>query len=200
MRGANSKSRGLNYSMAVAVWVYAAAAWAQTPAAGSVQAYPIKPVRYVVPFAAGTGNDIVGRLIADRLTRMWGVLLSSGSSISRQRFLRGPPSSATRTRRPSTPGRTSRPPSPRGGRGRCTAARRPARTTSRPQAAPRRDASPFMPSLTRVFAYAAVSRLRTASACCSAVPTSPVAIRGLQAWTTTSTSWVVRSNSAAPTC
>jgi tripartite-type tricarboxylate transporter receptor subunit TctC len=34
--------------------------------------YPVKPVRYVVPFPAGTGNDIVGRLLADRLTRLWG--------------------------------------------------------------------------------------------------------------------------------
>lgn len=72
MHGANSKSRGLMYTVAVAVWVCAATAWAQTPSTGSAQAYPIKPVRYVVPFAAGTGNDIVGRLIADRLTRMWG--------------------------------------------------------------------------------------------------------------------------------
>jgi tripartite-type tricarboxylate transporter receptor subunit TctC len=76
MRGANSKSRGLMYSMAVAVWVCTTATWAQTASTGTGQAaaqtYPIKPVRYVVPFVAGTGNDIVGRLIADRLTRMWG--------------------------------------------------------------------------------------------------------------------------------
>ena len=64
MRGANSISRGLTYTVAVAVWVCAATAWAQN--------YPIKPVRYLVPFAAGTGNDIVGRIIADQLTRMWG--------------------------------------------------------------------------------------------------------------------------------
>jgi tripartite-type tricarboxylate transporter receptor subunit TctC len=28
-------------------------------------------VRYVVPFPAGTSNDIVGRLLADQLTRLW---------------------------------------------------------------------------------------------------------------------------------
>ena len=72
MRGANSISRGLTYTVAVAVWVCAATAWAQTPSTGSGQAYPIKPVRYVIPFPAGTSNDIVGRLLADRLTRMWG--------------------------------------------------------------------------------------------------------------------------------
>jgi tripartite-type tricarboxylate transporter receptor subunit TctC len=36
------------------------------------QSYPSKPVRYVIPFPAGTGNDIVGRLITEHLTRLWG--------------------------------------------------------------------------------------------------------------------------------
>src|SRR5258706_12145306 len=36
------------------------------------QAYPAKPVRYIVPFPAGGSPDIVGRLLADRLGRMWG--------------------------------------------------------------------------------------------------------------------------------
>jgi len=36
------------------------------------QAYPAKPVRYVVPFPAGGSPDIVGRLLSDRLSRMWG--------------------------------------------------------------------------------------------------------------------------------
>ena len=36
------------------------------------QTFPTKPVRYVVPFGPGTSPDIVGRLIADKLTRLWG--------------------------------------------------------------------------------------------------------------------------------
>ncbi|HEX2827373.1 MAG TPA: tripartite tricarboxylate transporter substrate binding protein [Burkholderiales bacterium] len=36
------------------------------------QTFPVKPVRYVVPFGAGTSPDIVGRLIADKLSRIWG--------------------------------------------------------------------------------------------------------------------------------
>ena len=56
--------RGLMFSVVLAAGCHAATAAAQN--------YPVKPVRYVVPFAAGTGNDIVGRLITDRLTRMWG--------------------------------------------------------------------------------------------------------------------------------
>ncbi len=63
----NCKPRWHRSLMALAV--IAAGGYAATVAA---QNYPVKPVRYVVPFAAGTGNDIVGRLITDRLTRMWG--------------------------------------------------------------------------------------------------------------------------------
>jgi len=36
------------------------------------QVYPAKPVRYIVPFPAGASPDIVGRLMADRLSRIWG--------------------------------------------------------------------------------------------------------------------------------
>ena len=38
--------------------------WAQT--------YPNKPVRYVIPFDAGSSPDIVGRTITERLSRIWG--------------------------------------------------------------------------------------------------------------------------------
>ena len=34
--------------------------------------FPTKPVRYVVPFGAGASPDIVARLLAERLTRLWG--------------------------------------------------------------------------------------------------------------------------------
>jgi len=49
--------------LVAAASLYGAASWAQN--------YPTKPVRYVVPFPAGTSNDIVGRLITDKLTRVW---------------------------------------------------------------------------------------------------------------------------------
>src|SRR5262249_23676367 len=50
-----------------------AAAWplaarAQTPKAG----YPSKPVRIIEPVAAGGPTDIVARMLADKLSAMWG--------------------------------------------------------------------------------------------------------------------------------
>jgi tripartite-type tricarboxylate transporter receptor subunit TctC len=46
--------------------------WAQTAQSGAGSIFPNKLVRYVVPFGAGASPDIVGRLLADRLTRLWG--------------------------------------------------------------------------------------------------------------------------------
>ena len=33
--------------------------------------YPNKPVRFIIPFAPGGGNDIIGRAIAAKLTDVW---------------------------------------------------------------------------------------------------------------------------------
>jgi len=60
----SNATRVLMHAVAAAAWMCAAASWAQE--------FPVKPVRYVVPFPAGTSNDIVGRLLTDRLTRLWG--------------------------------------------------------------------------------------------------------------------------------
>ena len=64
MRNVPPARRASVFSIATAVSLCAATAYAQN--------FPLKPVRYVVPFGAGASPDIVGRLLADRLTRLWG--------------------------------------------------------------------------------------------------------------------------------
>lgn len=46
-----------------------AAAWFASSGAWAEAAYPVKPVRVVVPFASGGANDLVIRLLGDRLQR-----------------------------------------------------------------------------------------------------------------------------------
>ena len=55
---------------AIHAMIVAACLWPLAPAAQTN--FPGKPVRYVVPFGAGGSPDIVGRLLADRFTRLWG--------------------------------------------------------------------------------------------------------------------------------
>src|SRR5262249_51377081 len=50
--------------IAAAIWICAAPSWAQN--------YPSKPIRYVIPFDPGTSPDVVGRILAERFTRLWG--------------------------------------------------------------------------------------------------------------------------------
>ena len=64
MRCVIEANKGVIVFIAAAVCMGSATSWAQT--------FPVKPVRYVVPFGAGGSPDIVARLITDRLTRLWG--------------------------------------------------------------------------------------------------------------------------------
>jgi tripartite-type tricarboxylate transporter receptor subunit TctC len=51
-------------AVVAAAAIHAGGSWAQS--------YPGKPVRYVIPFDAGSSPDIVGRTITERLSRLWG--------------------------------------------------------------------------------------------------------------------------------
>ena len=48
------------------------AAAAQTAVPGPGLAYPGKPVRYIVPFPPGAGNDIIARIVGQKLAENWG--------------------------------------------------------------------------------------------------------------------------------
>jgi tripartite-type tricarboxylate transporter receptor subunit TctC len=43
------------------------------PAAVWAQAYPAKPVRFIIPFPPGGPTDLMGRMAAERLSRAWNV-------------------------------------------------------------------------------------------------------------------------------
>jgi len=54
------------------VWIAGViAATSCCAAVAHAQSYPVKPVRYVVAFAAGDAPDIVARLVGDRLGKQW---------------------------------------------------------------------------------------------------------------------------------
>ena len=48
------------------------AASAQQPAPTSAQAWPQRPVRFVLPFGAGTATDVAARLMSEKLSARWG--------------------------------------------------------------------------------------------------------------------------------
>ena len=49
------------------------AAFALVPATGSAQAWPVKTVRIVVPFAPGGASDTLGRIVGTKLGESLGV-------------------------------------------------------------------------------------------------------------------------------
>ena len=56
----------------VALWLLAQQGLAQSPAAVAPPAYPVRPIRMIVPYAPGGGSDFVARLCAQYLQQQLG--------------------------------------------------------------------------------------------------------------------------------
>lgn len=84
-------------------WVLLACAAASVAWAAPVfaQAYPTKPVRYIVPFPAGASPDIVARAITEKLSRLWGQQVivdnrsGAGGTVGAQVAAKAPPDGYT---------------------------------------------------------------------------------------------------------
>ncbi len=61
---------GTTIKSTLASLIFACSTVAAGPAAA--QSYPIKPIRMIVPFGAGTQTDVLARLIGQKLTEAWG--------------------------------------------------------------------------------------------------------------------------------
>ena len=63
-------------------------ALASSTTATQAQDYPIRPITLIIPTAAGGGNDGVGRVVADRMSRSLGQQLVVENCSGRTRGLR----------------------------------------------------------------------------------------------------------------
>lgn len=65
------------------------------------QAYPAKPVRFIIPFPPGGPTDLMGRIAADRLAKSWGVQViadnraGAGGNIGAELCAKSPPDGYT---------------------------------------------------------------------------------------------------------
>ena len=57
---------------AISLGVLIAVSLSASPASAQTQAWPTRTVRFILTLGAGSGTDIGGRLLADRLTKKWG--------------------------------------------------------------------------------------------------------------------------------
>src|SRR5436305_12507426 len=62
----------MRYALGLALLALAMMPASPSPAQTSTQAWPQRPVRFVIPFGPGAGADIGARLIQEKLSARWG--------------------------------------------------------------------------------------------------------------------------------
>jgi tripartite-type tricarboxylate transporter receptor subunit TctC len=62
----------LTVSVLTAGLGFGSSAAAQSSTSPASQAWPTKPVRFIVPAPAGTAPDVIARVVGDKLSKMWG--------------------------------------------------------------------------------------------------------------------------------
>lgn len=62
----------MSFAEKFALWVLWATLLGAVSLPGVGQTFPNKPVRFISPFAAGGGNDIMARMLGQKLTEIWG--------------------------------------------------------------------------------------------------------------------------------
>src|SRR5215470_8413015 len=70
MRALNPLACALGLALGFALVVTAATTQAQSQA--QIQPWPQRPVRFIIPLPPGSGTDLSGRLLSERLTERWG--------------------------------------------------------------------------------------------------------------------------------
>ena len=56
----------------IAIFVLSTAGFGLATGVALAQSYPSKPIAFIVPFGPGTGNDIIARIIAQKVSESWG--------------------------------------------------------------------------------------------------------------------------------
>ena len=87
--------------LCVCAGIGTSAAFAQPASTGSGQAYPSKPIRILVGFAAGGPSDVAARTIGQKLTEKWGqhvivdIRPGAGGNIATELAAKSPPDGYT---------------------------------------------------------------------------------------------------------